>query len=34
MLEEKDRRLIRVLADGIPMVPHPYAELANRAGLA
>ena len=33
MLEEKDQRIIRVLADGIPIMPHPYADLADKAGL-
>lgn len=33
MLKEKDQRIIRVLADGIPIVSHPYAELASRVGM-
>lgn len=33
MLEEKDQRIIRVLADGIPIVSHPYALLADKAGM-
>ena len=33
MLEEKDRRIVRALADGIPFVPRPYAVLAEKAGM-
>ena len=33
MLEEKDQRIIRALADGIPIVSHPFAELADKAGM-
>ncbi len=33
MLEEKDRNIIRVLADGIPIVSRPYAFLAEKAGM-
>ena len=33
MLEEKDRRIVRALADGIPFVPRPYAALAEKAGM-
>jgi DNA-binding Lrp family transcriptional regulator len=33
MLEEKDQRIIRALADGIPIVSHPFAELAVKAGM-
>ena len=31
MLEEKDRKIVRALADGIPFVPKPYAVLAEKA---
>ena len=33
MLEEKDQRIIRAFADGIPIVSHPFAVLAGKAGL-
>ena len=33
MLEEKDRQIVRALADGIPFVPRPYAALADKAGM-
>ncbi len=33
MLEEKDKRIVRALADGIPLVPQPYAELSKKAGV-
>ena len=33
MLEEKDQQIVRVLADGIPFVPRPYAALADKAGM-
>lgn len=33
MLEEKDQRIVRALADGIPFVPRPYAALAEKAGM-
>ncbi len=31
-LHEVDRRLVSALEDGLPLSPHPYAELAARAG--
>ena len=34
MLEDRDRRIICALADGIPIVSHPYAVLAEKAGMA
>lgn len=33
MLEEKDQQIVRALADGIPLVPCPYAVLAEKAGM-
>lgn len=33
MLEEKDRQVVRALADGIPFVPRPYVALAEKAGM-
>jgi DNA-binding Lrp family transcriptional regulator len=33
MLEEKDQQIVRALADGIPLVPRPYAALAEKAGM-
>ena len=33
MLEERDRRVVRAMADGIPIVARPYAILAEKAGL-
>ena len=33
LLEEKDQRIVRVLADGIPFVTRPYAALAERTGM-
>ncbi len=33
MIEEKDRRIVRALADGIPIVSQPYALLAKKAGM-
>ncbi len=33
MLEEADRRIVRALADGIPITPRPYAALAREAGM-
>lgn len=33
MLEEKDRRVVCAMADGIPFVPRPYAALAEKAGM-
>lgn len=33
MLAEEDRRIVRLLADGLPLVPRPYAALAARAGM-
>ena len=32
-MEEKDQRIVRALADGIPFVPRPYAALAEKAGM-
>lgn len=33
MIEEQDRRIVCALADGISIVPHPYAVLAAKAGM-
>ncbi len=33
MLGEKERKIVRALADGIPFVPRPYAALAEKAGM-
>ena len=32
-MEEKDKQIVRALADGIPFVPRPYAALAEKAGM-
>ena len=34
MLDELDRRIVRAVADGIPIVSRPYAMLAAKAGLS
>lgn len=34
VLNERDRRLIEALQDGLPLVSHPYAALAERAGMS
>lgn len=33
MLEEKDQKIVRAMSDGIPLVPCPYAALAEKAGM-
>ena len=33
-VDEADRRLLAVIQQGLPLVPHPYAEIGARLGLS
>jgi DNA-binding Lrp family transcriptional regulator len=34
MLTEQERQLLLAIQDGLPLVPRPYAEVANRMGVS